>query len=255
MGFTMFTPTARSLSFLHLFALLVSLTGVAFFDFTITAWLTVAVAYFMYTAIGFCLMLHRYWTHKNFEFKSPIVKWIFTFIALVSGNGSVLWWTYVHRLHHLQSDTRKDPHSPHVFGWRMMFPFLLHSREQQFDRSLVRDHFNKTQLLLNKYYFAIVASFVVILILIDPWIAYFGWFVPVTISRFIISGFNYFGHTIGYRNHVHENDQSTNNWVFALLLWGEGWHNNHHHAPFKYNLQERWWEIDVIHLLIRGVRK
>jgi hypothetical protein len=50
-------------------------------------------------------------------------------------------------------------------------------------------------------------------------------------------------------------DNSTNNWIFAVVYWGEGWHNNHHANPKKWNFGERWWEIDVSGCIIRLVQK
>lgn len=51
-------------------------------------------------------------------------------------------------------------------------------------------------------------------------------------------------HNWGYRL-FDTKDNSTNNWLTALLAFGEGWHNTHH----KYESSPRhgltWWEIDA----------
>ena len=46
-------------------------------------------------------------------------------------------------------------------------------------------------------------------------------------------------HRWGYRNYETRED-STNNWLFALLTNGEGWHNNHHADPRSARHGHRW---------------
>ena len=40
-------------------------------------------------------------------------------------------------------------------------------------------------------------------------------------------------------------DESRNNLWLALLTFGEGWHNNHHHFPGSVRQGFFWWEIDM----------
>jgi fatty-acid desaturase len=40
-------------------------------------------------------------------------------------------------------------------------------------------------------------------------------------------------------------DDSTNNWLVAVLTFGEGWHNNHHAHPTSARHGLRWYEVDV----------
>jgi len=50
-------------------------------------------------------------------------------------------------------------------------------------------------------------------------------------------------------------DEARNNWFVALLVFGEGWHNNHHAFPSsaRHGLQRR--QIDVSWWVIRGLEK
>jgi stearoyl-CoA desaturase (delta-9 desaturase) len=66
--------------------------------------------------------------------------------------------------------------------------------------------------------------------------------------------FVYLTHKYGYRNHD-TRDNSRNNWFISLILWGEGWHNNHHNNPRDWNLQHHWYEIDICSWVIRLVKK
>jgi len=40
-------------------------------------------------------------------------------------------------------------------------------------------------------------------------------------------------------------DDSTNNWLVALLTFGEGWHNNHHAHPTSARHGLKWYEMDM----------
>jgi stearoyl-CoA desaturase (delta-9 desaturase) len=46
-------------------------------------------------------------------------------------------------------------------------------------------------------------------------------------------------------------DDSRNNVILALLLLGEGWHNNHHYCPSSARMGFRWWEFDLNYALLR----
>ena len=57
-------------------------------------------------------------------------------------------------------------------------------------------------------------------------------------------------HLWGYRNYATGED-STNNWVVALLTNGEGWHNNHHADQRSAAHGHKWWEIDLTYQTIK----
>lgn len=53
---------------------------------------------------------------------------------------------------------------------------------------------------------------------------------------------------IGYNT----DEDSRNNWLFALLTNGDGWHNNHHADPRSAaHGFHRWWELDVTFLSLQ----
>ena len=55
---------------------------------------------------------------------------------------------------------------------------------------------------------------------------------------------NSFGHWIGYRSYATP-DNSRNNLLTGWLMFGEGFHNNHHHAPNAWNMGQQWYEVDL----------
>jgi stearoyl-CoA desaturase (delta-9 desaturase) len=63
---------------------------------------------------------------------------------------------------------------------------------------------------------------------------------------------NSLAHTWGRRRYA-TRDRSRNNWALALLTFGEGWHNNHHHFPGAARQGFYWWEIDVTYYVLRAL--
>jgi stearoyl-CoA desaturase (delta-9 desaturase) len=61
-------------------------------------------------------------------------------------------------------------------------------------------------------------------------------------------------HIWGYRNYE-TTDDSRNNWLVAIVSYGEGWHNNHHAYPRMAKHGHRWWEIDTTWMAICVLRK
>ena len=57
-------------------------------------------------------------------------------------------------------------------------------------------------------------------------------------------------HLFGYRR-FQTTDASRNNWWVALLTFGEGWHNNHHHYPTAARQGFAWWELDISYTVLR----
>ena len=61
-------------------------------------------------------------------------------------------------------------------------------------------------------------------------------------------------HMWGYRNYETRED-SRNNWLFALLTNGEGWHNNHHADPRSARHGHQWWELDITYISLWALER
>ena len=57
------------------------------------------------------------------------------------------------------------------------------------------------------------------------------------------------------RKDYRSRDESRNNWFVALLVFGEGWHNNHHAFPASARHGLHRFQIDVSWWVIRGLEK
>ena len=55
---------------------------------------------------------------------------------------------------------------------------------------------------------------------------------------------NSLAHRFGRRRFDTRDDSRNNLWL-ALLTFGEGWHNNHHHFPGSARQGFAWWELDL----------
>ena len=51
--------------------------------------------------------------------------------------------------------------------------------------------------------------------------------------------------------HFDNDDESRNSFWIALLTFGEGWHNNHHAFPTSARHGLRWWQFDLVFLIVR----
>jgi len=249
----MFTASARNLSLIQLSLICMSIIGLFIFQFTWTSLWYILIGYFLYSGIGVSLMLHRYYSHHSFEFKSNIIKWICTWFAIVAGRGSPLGWVYVHRLHHKNSDTIQDPHDTKTVGWKIFFPHLLKYGEH-INKRIIIDMLSKTHININKYYMLFIIFWITILLMISPTVFYFFYVIPCTMSFIALDLFVLLSHKYGYRN-FETKDNSKNNWLVSVILWGEGWHNNHHRYPGKYSTKEKQWEFDLLGNVISLVKK
>ena len=61
---------------------------------------------------------------------------------------------------------------------------------------------------------------------------------------------NSLAHRFGRRRYATRDDSRNNPWL-ALLTFGEGWHNNHHHYPGAARQGFYWWEIDLTYAGLR----
>jgi fatty-acid desaturase len=214
-------------------------------------WLLALFGYFVYGCIGLSVGFHRYYAHRSFV--AP--RWaqiLFTLAGALGCSGSPSSWAVMHRQHHRYADQEGDPHSPKLRGLGVM---LIHNyapknRRWEMRREFRRDPFQRW---VHRNYIFLVVGFAGALLLIDWHLFVFGWAVPVAIKLWISGLTIYVTHRFGYANFPAADD-SRNVWWLGILAWGEGWHNNHHAKPGRWNFGgHRWWELDVGAWVVRLV--
>jgi stearoyl-CoA desaturase (delta-9 desaturase) len=77
-----------------------------------------------------------------------------------------------------------------------------------------------------------------------------GFFVSTVVLFHATVTINSLAHRYGKRR-FDTRDHSRNNWLLALITFGEGWHNNHHYFPGAARQGFRWWEFDLTYYGLR----
>jgi stearoyl-CoA desaturase (delta-9 desaturase) len=245
----------RTLPFiaLHLACVAVIWVGVS--------WVAVASAVFLYVVRMFAItgFYHRYFSHRAFR-ASRAVQFLFAAIGASSVQRGPLWWAAHHRNHHRHADDELDPHSPvrRGFLWSHVGWFLT-PRGFRTDWSMIRDLARYPELrLLDRFdilmpvalAFALYA-FGRYLSIAQPWLGTSA--LQLVVWGFCISTVALFHATFMINSLAHRfgtrrfgtRDDSRNNWLLALITFGEGWHNNHHRFPGAARQGLKWWEFDM----------
>ena len=214
---------------LIVFAMILTVTLPLFIEIHWWYWPIVVLSYLTFKGIGSEVGAHRLWSHKSFE-TTRFRKKIIMVLQLIAGEGSCLSFVGIHRLHHQNSDTPLDPHSPHHNGiLRTMF--YIHNIDG-FDKKLIADVLREPWMLkLHKYYFHIHLA--IILVLAGTMSYTLLWFYSINIvSTWVINNLvNVVTHMYGSQPYPYKTDQSRNNWWVEPILLGVGQHNLHHHDP------------------------
>ena len=233
-------------------------------------WTGLGVALFLHWmtgSLGICLGYHRMLTHDGMK-TYPWVRYLFTTIGSLAGEGSPLDWTADHRKHHKHSDQVGDPHSPHEGPWwshMFWLAFRSHNGNRQaYLQRWVPDLVKQPGMRLFDYLFlplhllmglalygtgyAIGGTELALSLLV------WGLFVRLVTVLHATWMVNSASHMFGYRNYE-TTDDSRNNWLVAIVAYGEGWHNNHHAYPRMAKHGHRWWEFDATWMAILLLRK
>jgi len=229
-------------------------------------------AYFSWSGLGLCLLLHwltggigicmtyhRLLTHRSFALRPRWLEYFFTAIGCCASEGGPIGWVADHRRHHAHSDEEADTHTPlrgflwaHMCWWMRVAEDSEHTPEyyKRWAPDLSRDPVHRW---LEQYHFIFpLLGFAVLYALGGmSWLVWGGFVRTVFVlhSTWLV---NSASHIWGYRSHQ-TRDHSTNLWWVALLTYGEGWHNNHHAYQTSARHGMRWWEIDMTWLAIRAM--
>jgi stearoyl-CoA desaturase (delta-9 desaturase) len=195
---------------------------------------------------------HRYFSHRSYKL-GRAAQFGLAFLAETSGQKGVLWWAAQHRVHHRESDTEKDIHSPWTRSfWWAHLGWILSRQHDGYDPRLVSDFAKYPELRwLDRNYLVPPAVFGAGVLMAGGWAAFLWGFVLSTVLLYHCTfAINSFAHVYGSRR-FDTPDRSRNNWLLALLTMGEGWHNNHHFSMSSCAQGVRWWEIDVTYWIVR----
>lgn len=228
------------------------------FGYTPSAWIAFGVL------VAICNMsittgYHRLWSHKTYE-----AHWSMRLLLMLVGalalQNSILKWASDHRRHHGHvDDIYKDPYSANRGFWFSHIGWMLKdypSAPMDFSnvRDLEKDPIVKWQ---HKYYLPLTVSLnlgvpialgvifgnVVEMLLIAG-------FLRVVTSHHTTFFINSLAHIIGNQPYSTQNT-ARDNFILAVLTFGEGYHNFHHAHPADYRNAIRAWQWDPTKWLIR----
>lgn len=196
---------------------------------------------------------HRYFSHRSYR-TSRAMQFVLAFVGTSALQQGPLWWAAHHRAHHRYSDTEADVHSPQKGFWWSHVGWFLSDKYNETDLEAVKDLavFPELRFLDKHKYLAAVllgtATFVV-----GGWsglvVGFFASTILLWHGTFTI---NSLSHTFGSRRYA-TTDTSRNNPLLALITFGEGWHNNHHHYQASARQGLYWWELDISWLVLRAM--
>jgi stearoyl-CoA desaturase (delta-9 desaturase) len=198
---------------------------------------------------------HRYFAHRAYK-TSRAFQLILAVLGTTSMQNGPIWWASVHRRHHKDSDGPRDPHSPVERGfWYAHIGWVFdRTLPRPRDESNVRDLTRFPELCwIDRHEWLPLVTYAVACVVIGGVPGLVWGFVVSTLAVFHATMLiNSLAHTWGSRRYATD-DQSRNNPLLALVTFGEGWHNNHHHYMSSARQGFRWWEIDVTYYVLRAL--
>ena len=243
------------LTSLPFFAIHIAALGVLLVPFA-WSYVVVALALYYVRMFGLSAGYHRYFSHRTYKTSRPF-RFVLAWLGSTAAQKGVLWWAATHREHHRYSDTERDPHSPVERGfWWAHVGWILRSKHRATRLERVHDLAGDPELRwLNRWHLVPPILLAIGLFLIGGLPLFLWGFCVSTVllwhGTFAVNSLAHVYGSVRYRTR----DQSRNNWWLALLTLGEGWHNNHHHAPGSVNQGFFWWEIDVSDYVLRLLRR
>jgi len=163
-------------------------------------------------------------------------------------------WAARHLEHHAHSDREGDPHSPadgflhaHV-GWMLA---VSPAKRERYCARLMAD---PVVMLIDRTALLWLALGLAVPALVDGWRGLlWGGIVRIALHNQTMFAVNSVCHAFGSQE-FSTGDESRNNWLVAVLAFGEGWHNNHHAFPSAaYHGMGR--RPDATGLVIRGLER
>jgi stearoyl-CoA desaturase (delta-9 desaturase) len=226
--------------------------------------LAVFLAAYLLNAYYITVLYHRGLTHGAVRLRPFTRAWVAYTGNWVTGLDPK-GWSCMHRLHHLHSDTELDPHSPSHNGLFALMLVQLKSynrilvklitgdpatnqvvKDLDFDVSWLNRH--RLWQLPYLLHLGIAAA---IGVFGHAWLlgaAYYFGMLSHPIQGWMV---NALAHRYGYRNFPTPDD-SRNNTAVALLVFGEGYQNNHHYRPRSAKFSVKPSELDLGYALCRA---
>lgn len=196
---------------------------------------------------------HRYLAHRAFK-TSRAFQLVLAVLGATTMQGGPLWWVATHRRHHRFADRPGDAHSPLLRGFFYAHIGWLYDRRRDQDpiEIAAKDLARYPELrFVDRHEWLPLFAWAGLCALIAGWPGVvWGFFVSTIALLHATFLINSLAHVWGTRR-FETPDTSRNNLLLALLTFGEGWHNNHHHDMRAARQGLAWWEIDASYYVIK----
>jgi stearoyl-CoA desaturase (delta-9 desaturase) len=224
------------------------------------ATLALTIFYIFATGLSITAGYHRYYSHMTYKASWP-VRLFYVLFGSACFEGSVLEWATDHRDHHRYTDQEKDPYNIKKGLWHAHIGWIIHLDTSNRTYKNVTDLTADPLLVLqNKYYlwFAIPMGFLLPMLIAASWgDALGGLFIAGALRMTLNHHFTFFINSLAhYWGKKTYNDLTArDNWMLALLTYGEGFHNFHHQFAIDYRNGIRWFHYDPAKWLIWTLSK
>lgn len=214
---------------------------------------------YVFAGISITAGYHRFFSHKSYECSKP-VQMFFAFFGAFAAQDSILWWSAGHRVHHKHVDSDWDPYSiKRGFWWAHILWIFHKSPAGEFDN--VPDLYANPIVMWQRRWhrqIMILGGFGIPILVgafFGDWLAGLLWggFVRLVLLHQTTFFVNSLAHTLGdptFNAEVSARD----NWLVALVTFGEGYHSFHHRFPADFRNGIRWYHWDPGKWLIRAMR-
>jgi stearoyl-CoA desaturase (delta-9 desaturase) len=243
--------------FLIIYQSLLLLTLPFYFYYSLPSWSMIGVSLILLWLTGLSITAgyHRLYAHRSYR-THPVIEGIILFFGAMAGQGSALRWAFDHRLHHAHVDTDDDPYSINKGFWYAHFLWIL-EKPREIESKVVSDLIRNPLVQFQHRYSELLMVFTnVIFFALIGWLLndYLGSFFLACWTRlFALHHFTWFinslAHTWGDKPFCQE-QSAVNNYIIALLTFGEGYHNFHHTFANDYRNGIRWYHFDPTKWLI-----
>ena len=233
--------------------ILVHLALLAAFEVEVT--LASVIVFFvamLVMGLGITIGFHRYFSHRSFN-TSRVFQFLLGFAGCTALQKGPLWWVTHHRLHHIHSDTERDPHSPIAESfWYAHMGWLFSTVFARPNENRVRDIARFPEIVWLERLWTVpgvLAASACYSLGGWAWVIY-GYCLSTAVTYQLTFAINSLGHSWGSQRFA-TGEGSRNNPLLGVLAMGEGWHNNHHRAPTSARHGFAWYEFDLSYAVIR----
>lgn len=198
--------------------------------------------------IGIQAGSHKLFSHRSWESRNEFIKYFLAIISCFGLMGGPISWARMHRWHHANSDTNKDPHSPlkgfyfSYFGWLLDPPNVpvFTIRDHLKDKILIKIEERCREFVILGLVITFIISNELGTSLLAAMICTFH-------SEMLVNAF--------LHKKIHDKYHPVNNLFFMIISGGSSLHQNHHKFASSPNFRLKRYEIDMSFQFIKMLRK